>query len=284
MAGIDGIGSIQDNYEKYKDMFTNKDNDLITMESFYQLLVAEMQNQDPLEPTSNTEFISQMASFTSLQAQQDNFQTQQQNYANSLVGKTVTVQTMSGELITGTVNYTTVGETPQVNVNGSNYNLSAIRQLHTGSESVSGGISDYGAFATGLLGKNVMVQATDVDGTTFLDEGTVSSLEIQDGEIRLVINGYAYKPSDVVRITEAVNQVEVPQGEEIDEEETVQQTGVAENLKADEVKTDATEETAKAEETAKTNDTAEESRSDVVYTGEEDIPDIEDNELYELFN
>lgn len=278
MAGIDGIGSIQDNYEKYKDMFTNKDNDLITMESFYQLLVAEMQNQDPLEPTSNTEFISQMASFTSLQAQQDNFQTQQQNYANSLVGKTVTVATMSGELITGTVNYTTFGETPQVNVNGSNYNLSAIKQLHTGGESVSGGISDYGAFATGLLGKNVMVQATDVDGTTFLDEGTVSSLEIQNGEIRLVINGYAYKPSDVVRVTEAVNQVEVPQSEEIDEEETTGQASTEATQKTDEVNTSG------SEEAAKTDEAAEESRSDVVYTGEEDIPDVEDNELYELFN
>lgn len=278
MAGIDGIGSIQDNYEKYKDMFTNKDNDLITMESFYQLLVAEMQNQDPLEPTSNTEFISQMASFTSLQAQQDNFQTQQQNYANSLVGKTVTVATMSGELITGTVNYTTFGETPQVNVNGSNYNLSAIKQLHTGGESVSGGISDYGAFATGLLGKNVMVQATDVDGTTFLDEGTVSSLEIQNGEIRLVINGYAYKPSDVVRVTEAVNQVEVPQSEEIDEEDTTGQASTEATQKTDEANTNG------SEEAAKTDEAAEESRSDVVYTGEEDIPDVEDNELYELFN
>ncbi len=278
MAGIDGIGSIQDNYEKYKDMFTNKDNDLITMESFYQLLVAEMQNQDPLEPTSNTEFISQMASFTSLQAQQDNFQTQQQNYANSLVGKTVTVATMSGELITGTVNYTTFGETPQVNVNGSNYNLSAIKQLHTGGESVSGGISDYGAFATGLLGKNVMVQATDVDGTTFLDEGTVSSLEIQNGEIRLVINGYAYKPSDVVRVTEAVNQVEVPQSEEIDEEDTTGQTSTEATQKTDEANING------SEEAVKTDEAAEESRSDVVYTGEEDIPDVEDNELYELFN
>ena len=278
MAGIDGIGSIQDNYEKYKDMFTNKDNDLITMDSFYQLLVAEMQNQDPLEPTSNTEFISQMASFTSLQAQQDNFQTQQQNYANSLVGKTVTVATMSGELITGTVNYTTFGETPQVNVNGSNYNLSAIKQLHTGGESVSGGISDYGAFATGLLGKNVLVQATDVDGTTFLDEGTVSSLEIQNGEIRLVINGYAYKPSDVVRVTEAVNQVEVPQSEEIDEEETTGQTSTEAAKKTDEANTNG------SEEAVKTDEAAEESRSDVVYTGEEDIPDVEDNELYELFN
>lgn len=233
MAGVDGINTIQDNYEKYKDMFTDKENDLITMESFYQLLVAEMQNQDPLEPTSNTEFISQMASFTSLQAQQDNFNTQQQNYANSLVGKTVTVANQNGELVTGIVNYTTFGEPPQVNVNGSNYNLTAIKQLHTGSEGVSV-IGDYGAFATGLLGKNVMVQAVDVTGTTFVDEGIVTSLEIVDGEVRIVLNDYAYRVNDVVRVTEP-----------------------------------------------KETETAE--AADAVYTDEEDIADLEDTELYNLF-
>ena len=50
-TGIEGIATPQSNYEKYKDLFTEKKNDLITMDSFYQLLVAEMQNQDPLETT-----------------------------------------------------------------------------------------------------------------------------------------------------------------------------------------------------------------------------------------
>lgn len=260
MAGIDGINTVQDNYEKYKDMFSDKENDLITMDSFYQLLVAEMQNQDPLEPTSNTEFISQMASFTSLQAQQDNFKTQQQNYANSLVGKTVTVATMSGELITGTVNYATVGDNPQVNVNGSNYSLSAIKQMHTGNTAANG-ISDYGAFATGLLGKTVMVRAVDVDGTTFIDQGTVSSLEIQDGELRLVINGFAYKPSDVVRVTETEQQKTEPVQEE-EEAEEVQDKNV--------IKTDEED----IEDIVDTED----------ITDKEAVENTEETELLELFD
>lgn len=33
-------------------------------EQFLQLLVAQMQYQDPLEPTSNTEWVAQMATFS----------------------------------------------------------------------------------------------------------------------------------------------------------------------------------------------------------------------------
>ena len=38
---IDGVASPQSNYEKYKDMFQDK-HDLITMENFYELLVASL--------------------------------------------------------------------------------------------------------------------------------------------------------------------------------------------------------------------------------------------------
>ena len=31
------LNTIQDNYEKYKDMFTTENNDIVTMESFYEL-------------------------------------------------------------------------------------------------------------------------------------------------------------------------------------------------------------------------------------------------------
>jgi flagellar basal-body rod modification protein FlgD len=37
--------------------------------TFLRLLTAQMQNQDPLEPTSNTEFIAQLASFSAVEQQ-----------------------------------------------------------------------------------------------------------------------------------------------------------------------------------------------------------------------
>lgn len=39
-------------------------------EMFLKLLVAEMQYQDPLEPTSNTEYVSELASFSQIEAVQ----------------------------------------------------------------------------------------------------------------------------------------------------------------------------------------------------------------------
>ncbi len=200
---MDGVNTIQDNYEKYKDMFTTEKNDVVTMDSFYQLLVAEMQNQDPLEPTSNTEFISQMASFTSLQAQQDNLDMQQQNYAKSLVGQVVGVSDGGSELITGTVEYVTYGDTIKVHVDGTSYNLDSIKLVYGEAETVGNQISTYGGYATGLIGKEVTVSGTDSTGASVYDSGVVSSVEIQNGMVRVVVNGYAYNASDVVAISEA---------------------------------------------------------------------------------
>ena len=39
-------------------------NDSLDKDAFLQILVAEMQYQDPLQPSSNTEWVSQMSSFT----------------------------------------------------------------------------------------------------------------------------------------------------------------------------------------------------------------------------
>ena len=59
MADISSLQSVQSNHEKYKDLFKNSGkNDTISTDTFFSLLMAEMSNQDPLEPTSNTEFVS----------------------------------------------------------------------------------------------------------------------------------------------------------------------------------------------------------------------------------
>ena len=80
-------------------------------DAFLQLLVAQMKYQDPLEPTSNTEYISQYATFSQVEQMQNMAASMELSRASSLVGKLVTVETTdsNGETkqIQGMVEYVT---------------------------------------------------------------------------------------------------------------------------------------------------------------------------------
>lgn len=77
---------------------SRKSSSSLDKEAFLQLLVAQMKYQDPLEPTSNTEYISQLATFSSLEEMQNLNATMTTQQATNLVGKTVimNVTTKSG--------------------------------------------------------------------------------------------------------------------------------------------------------------------------------------------
>lgn len=64
-------------------------------DQFLQLLCAEMQYQDPLEPTSNTEYVAQLATFSQMEAMLNMQNSIQSSQANDLVGKYVIVKTTS---------------------------------------------------------------------------------------------------------------------------------------------------------------------------------------------
>ncbi len=66
-----------------------KANSGMDKDAFLQLLVAQMKYQDPLEPTSNTEYISQFATFSSLEQMQNMSATLELSRASTLVGQTV---------------------------------------------------------------------------------------------------------------------------------------------------------------------------------------------------
>lgn len=71
-------------------------------DEFLQLLVTQMQYQDPLNPTSDTEFIAQMAQFSSLEQMQNLNNSFSVYKAYELVGKQVS-GTVNGTLIEGIV-------------------------------------------------------------------------------------------------------------------------------------------------------------------------------------
>lgn len=84
-------------------------NSSLDKEAFLQLLVAQMKYQDPLEPTSNTEYISQLATFSSLEEMQNMNSTMEGMQAASLVGKQVImrISTAGGgvQFVSGQVDY-----------------------------------------------------------------------------------------------------------------------------------------------------------------------------------
>lgn len=103
-------------------------------EDFLMLLVTQMKYQDPLEPTSNTEYVAQLAQFSELEYMQNMSNVTTNTSAFSLVGKTVYVQQTSDtghmEEAQGVVDYVTMrnGEA-YVCVNGVEYSYDDVIEV-----------------------------------------------------------------------------------------------------------------------------------------------------------
>ena len=65
----------------------------VDKDTFLQLLVAQMKYQDPLQPTSNTEYISQYATFSQVEQMQNMAGTMELSRASQLVGQEVWIKT-----------------------------------------------------------------------------------------------------------------------------------------------------------------------------------------------
>ena len=99
MANI--IASVEDGKLNYNYTDNSKKNGItptgstLGYDQFLQLLCAEMQYQDPLEPTSNTDYVAQMATFSQLEATLSLTETQESANASNLVGKQVILKVTS---------------------------------------------------------------------------------------------------------------------------------------------------------------------------------------------
>ena len=73
-----------------------KSNSGMDKDAFLQLLVAQMKYQDPLEPTSNTEYISQYAQFSQVEALNNMSTTMELSRYSTYVGKEVIIESTDG--------------------------------------------------------------------------------------------------------------------------------------------------------------------------------------------
>jgi flagellar basal-body rod modification protein FlgD len=104
---------------------------------FLQLLVAQMKSQNPLDPTSNSDFIGQLAQFSTLSG----IETLNSNFSNllslqeitqgtSLIGKQVTYTDSNSQSVTGTAQGVAMNNGEfQVQVGGTSVSLSQITSV-----------------------------------------------------------------------------------------------------------------------------------------------------------
>jgi flagellar basal-body rod modification protein FlgD len=84
------------NINTANDLKIQNNNEGLNMQDFLNLLVAQITNQDAMNPMDNTEFIAQMAQFSTLQAMTDLTEMALQGQATSLIGKNVVVADYNG--------------------------------------------------------------------------------------------------------------------------------------------------------------------------------------------
>ena len=102
--------------------------DSLDKDAFLQLLVAQMKYQDPLEPTSNTEYISQYATFSELEQMQNMSASMDLFRASSLVGQTVLLKVTDSQgrqtSVQGNVDYVVYEKNKAyLSVNGDLYSM-----------------------------------------------------------------------------------------------------------------------------------------------------------------
>lgn len=120
--------------EQQKAEANTVNNDL-DKQAFLKLLVAQMKYQDPMQPTDNTEYVSQLAQFSSLEAMNNVSQSVDLQRATGLIGKVVTASktdSVTGVATekTGTVDFVTQsGSKTYVTIDGDQYELDEISKI-----------------------------------------------------------------------------------------------------------------------------------------------------------
>ena len=150
-------------------------------DQFLTLLCAEMQYQDPLEPTSNTEYVAQLATFSQLEAMLGMQDTQKNEMANNLVGKYVILKvsdetTGKTSYVDGKVDYVMYQEdgSQMLSVNNKLYSIDT---LDTVADSAY-----YEAIGYAKTITNMLDQLPDIENITTKFSGAI-------GEIRKVYDG-----------------------------------------------------------------------------------------------
>lgn len=130
---IDAINSTQSAATTNSTAKTNKST--LAMDDFFKLMVVQLQNQDMNNPVDSTQYTSQMAQFSMVQALADLSEASKTSYSVSLIGKEVTLAQTKDDgsinTITGTVDGVNLyNGDAEILVNGIKYPISSIMEVN----------------------------------------------------------------------------------------------------------------------------------------------------------
>ncbi|HOJ47979.1 MAG TPA: flagellar hook capping FlgD N-terminal domain-containing protein [Bacillota bacterium] len=107
---VENIGSVQPfsaGVESVNNAVTRKNGTEFDINDFFKLMIAQLQNQSIDNTVDNTEFITQMAQFSTLTQISELTKSMQSSMSIALIGKTVSISTIGADglaqTITGTV-------------------------------------------------------------------------------------------------------------------------------------------------------------------------------------
>jgi flagellar basal-body rod modification protein FlgD len=185
-------------------------------DAFLKLLMAQLQNQDPLQPTDGTQFVTQLATFSQVEqsvAQSttlSNIATQLQGLSNAqasgLIGQTVTLQASSLQwdgTFAASTNVTLAGAAQQVTATIKDSQGNTVRTLSLGAEPAGAlpitwnGANDSGQPAPAGT-YSVSVTATDASGqpvnVSQSVSGTVTKVSFDQGYPALTLSSGVSAP------------------------------------------------------------------------------------------
>ena len=175
MSLVAPVNNGQVNISETSQETEKKTGSALDKDDFLMLLVTQMKYQDPLEPESNTEYVAQLAQFSSLEQMQNLNSTATNTSAYTLVGKQVriieTSNTGAENEVQGMVEYVKMENgKPYVSVNGEMYSYDDIVEvidesyLHHDPQNVQ--ITGINMGSNGYEATGVAVALMAEDGTT----------------------------------------------------------------------------------------------------------------------
>jgi flagellar basal-body rod modification protein FlgD len=168
-------------------------------EDFLQLLITQVQHQDPLNPASDQEFIAQLAQFSALEQMQNLNRTVAYSTGFSMMGKYVSAEI--SDAATGKVKYIAgrvdmirvVNGTVCAVVGNDEVPLENITQVLDDNISLTGNVTDYSSII-GMLGKSMVANSR---GHTATIEGIIASVTEKDGQVYASLDEVEVKPYEL---------------------------------------------------------------------------------------